>query len=279
MNTACHYAIMRFMPFAETGEFGNVGIVLYAPKANYFGFKLLSKRAARITHFFDRLEAPLFRDCMRSAEVELLRIQDLINRANAAVTSQASDSVTAMHLWEEVIKPCESMVRFSPARMVLAKAPQDTVDDLFEFYVEHSFATKEYNEKLLERNVRNCLAEIGVKKSFQAVSIGNEEYKAVFPLVSLVNDKPNKIIKPLGLDYLQPEKIIDHGGQWRIKIEALKKRKLLPASVLFVINGDLNDNYSTLGRARQDVIGGLREQGVKVSAENDRQAIISFARS
>lgn len=270
---------MRFMPFAETGEFGNVGIVLFAPKTNYFGFKLLNKRAARITQFFDLLAPALFRDCMRSAEVELLRIQGLINRANAVASSQDRDSVNAIHLWDEIIKPCESMVRFSPARLVLTAAPQEKVDDLFAFYVERGFATKEYNEKLLERKVRNCLTEIGLKKHFKPASIGNDEYKAVFPLVSLPKDKPCKIIKPLRLDYLLPEKIIDHGGQWRIKIEALKKRNLLPLpdNVLFVIDGDLNDIRTPIGRARQDVVDGLIEQGVQVSMENDRQALVDFA--
>jgi hypothetical protein len=31
-NTVCQYAVVRFMPFAETREFANVGIVIIAPK-------------------------------------------------------------------------------------------------------------------------------------------------------------------------------------------------------------------------------------------------------
>lgn len=30
MTTACHDAIARFMPFVETGEFANVGVLLFA---------------------------------------------------------------------------------------------------------------------------------------------------------------------------------------------------------------------------------------------------------
>ncbi|HVK54151.1 MAG TPA: DUF3037 domain-containing protein, partial [Burkholderiales bacterium] len=33
MNIACHYAIVRFLPFVETGEFANVGVVLFSPNA------------------------------------------------------------------------------------------------------------------------------------------------------------------------------------------------------------------------------------------------------
>ena len=52
MSTACHYAIVRFMPFVETGEFGNVGVVLFSPTARFFGFRLLGQRISRITNFF-----------------------------------------------------------------------------------------------------------------------------------------------------------------------------------------------------------------------------------
>ncbi len=50
---ACQYAIVRFMPYIETGEFANVGILLWAPKTRYLGFKLLRRKHARITQFFD----------------------------------------------------------------------------------------------------------------------------------------------------------------------------------------------------------------------------------
>jgi len=43
---ACQYALLRFRPFAETGEFANVGIVMLAPEARFFGFRLLKNMAA-----------------------------------------------------------------------------------------------------------------------------------------------------------------------------------------------------------------------------------------
>ena len=56
MKTACHYAIVRFMPFVETEEFANVGVVLFAPQDRYFGFRLLGNRTSRITNFFEQME-------------------------------------------------------------------------------------------------------------------------------------------------------------------------------------------------------------------------------
>jgi len=52
---ACQYALLRFRPFVETGEFANVGVVMLAPEARFFGYRLL-KRYGRITQFFHQLD-------------------------------------------------------------------------------------------------------------------------------------------------------------------------------------------------------------------------------
>ena len=85
MNTACHYAIVRFMPFVETGEFGNVGIVLFSPTARYFGFKLLGQRYSRITNFFEQLDTKLFRASMHATQAELQRVTTYGSRMNLRV--------------------------------------------------------------------------------------------------------------------------------------------------------------------------------------------------
>ena len=43
---ACHYAIIRFLPYPETQEFANVGVVLACPESGYFGFKLEKRCSA-----------------------------------------------------------------------------------------------------------------------------------------------------------------------------------------------------------------------------------------
>ncbi|MER2494051.1 DUF3037 domain-containing protein [Catenovulum sediminis] len=42
-NTQCMYVVVRFMPFAETREFANVGVVVIAPKLGLYEFKLAPK--------------------------------------------------------------------------------------------------------------------------------------------------------------------------------------------------------------------------------------------
>ena len=58
-KVACQYALLRFRPFVETGEFANVGVVLLAPEARFFWFLLL-KRYGRITQFFHQLDRKVY---------------------------------------------------------------------------------------------------------------------------------------------------------------------------------------------------------------------------
>ncbi|EQD37440.1 phage associated protein, partial [mine drainage metagenome] len=52
MTTAARYAIIRFLPYAQTEEFANVGVVLHASATGAFIFRL-NPKWRRIGAFFD----------------------------------------------------------------------------------------------------------------------------------------------------------------------------------------------------------------------------------
>lgn len=276
MNTACHYAIVRFMPFVETGEFANVGVVMFAPNARYFGFKLLGNRYARVTNFFEQMDAKVFRASMGTFREELQRIDGMLKQMGTDRRMKSLDRDGAVRLWGEIIKPRETMLRFSDSRVVLAEEPRAKMLALFEYYVERNFVNREYQEQILERGVRGWLRDAKLLNQFHAGRVGNDEYHAQFPFVAGPDDKPEKIIKPLNLDYTEASKIIDHGGQWVVRINALKKRQLLPAQVLFAVNGPVD--ATARGKARREVVEELEEAGVIVAPYNQAQAVIDFAK-
>lgn len=279
MNNACHYAIVRFMPFVETGEFGNVGIIMFSPTARYFGFRLITKRVGRITNFFEQMDAQLFRASMHATRDELQRVSNMLKGMGTDRRMRELDREAAVALWQEILKPRGSMVRFSDPRLIMTAEPQSKLSELYAYYVERSFATKEHQEKLLERSVRGFLKQAQVLDHFHEQRIGNEEYNAQFPFVaSNDEDEPIKVIKPLRLDHALPAQIIDHGGQWRVRIEALQKRDLLPSKVLFAISGETRGETAQ-ARALRDVVASLVGLGVQVQPANNREAVIDFALS
>lgn len=276
MKLACHYAIVRFMPFIETGEFANVGVVLFAPNSRYFGFKLLGNRYARVTRFFEQMDAKVFRAAMGTFREELQRIDDMLKQTGTDRRFKALDRDGALTLWGEVIKPRETMLRFSESRLVLADDAYVKVRELYKYYVERDFVTPERQELLLERGVRGWLSEAKLLEQFHSARVGNDEYHAQFPFVAGPEDHPERVIKPLNLGYDDAARIIDHGGQWIVRINALKKRQLLPRKVLFAVNGP--DDATARGRAKRDVVDELENTGVIVVPYEQTQSIIEFAR-
>lgn len=77
MKTPYQYAIVRFLPFTETGEFANVGIVLCAPNAGVFAFQLIAVPSVRIQQFFPQLDNGLLPNTIKLLTDELTRIQQL----------------------------------------------------------------------------------------------------------------------------------------------------------------------------------------------------------
>jgi len=276
MKTACHYAIARFMPFIETGEFANVGVVMFAPNARFFGFKLLVNRHARVTNFFEQMEPKVYKAAIRTLREELERIDGLLKPMGIDRRLKTLDRAGALALWSEIVKPRETMLRFSESRVVLADNPETKLRELYAYYIERSFVTRESPEHALEQCVRGWLRSANLLERFHPARIGNDEYHAQFPFVAGPDDKPEKIIKPLNLGYADAARIIDHGGQWIVRIHALKKRQLLPSKVLFAVEGP--DDLTPRGKARCEVVDQLEEAGVIVTPYDQAQSILEFAR-
>lgn len=270
----CHYAILRFAPFVETGEFANVGVVLLAPRHGFFDFKLITNRHARVTHFFPELDAGVLRNALRVLTEELSRIQDLVQ-------SHRGDAELITRLFHEVVRPRETIVRYSEPRGALAEDPARMLEDVFGYYVERTFVTKEYQEVVLEKGVRNWLTEASLIERFTKAEVGDRLYHATFPFVEKREGQPVKLIKPLNLAQDQPSKVIDHGIHWASRLNELKKRKVLPERVLFALAGPdgVLDDGAPQQEAFQEVETMLADAGATVLPFAEKEGIIDFARA
>ena len=48
-RVTCNYAVLRFRPYQETGEFVNLGVVLFAHTVQFFDFRVETQRHRRVT--------------------------------------------------------------------------------------------------------------------------------------------------------------------------------------------------------------------------------------
>ena len=164
---ACQYAIIQFLPYAETGEFANVGIALACPELGYFDAVLVDlKRTKRITDFFEGLDARIYREAMKYLRQELDRLREHFDIGIDA------PEVTAA-AFTELTRPREALLRFGEPRVVVTNDARSALKRLFNHFIERDFATKEYHEDILTRGVGKMLARAQIRTYFDAKSIGD----------------------------------------------------------------------------------------------------------
>lgn len=275
-ETPCLYAIIRFAPFVAVGEFANVGIILLAPAQRYFGYMLLGN-FERVARFFDQLDSGILRDVIVDLEDELAHMQLVVNQRWLANPNDTKEADMAKRLFMEIVRPRETVIRYSEVRCVLADDPGAKLKELHGRYVGRDFAAHEDQEIALERGMRALLEKAGVAPRFMQQTVGNNEYHADFPFVEQEGGICLRAIKPLYLAQDQPSKILDHGGQWLFRTQTLKKRNLLPKNMLFAVAGP------TDGGAREqayfEIVGSLQEAGVEVIPILDEPQILAYLRA
>lgn len=265
MKYICNYSILRFLPYPETGEFVNIGIVLIANNGD-FRFKIEKKRQ-RVTNFFPSLEAKVFLRARREIEAELTRLSGFF-------TANRSDLSAILGTFKHLIHPRETMMRFSdPGTMAIENA-NDAMNVLFDHYVNHSFANKEYQETVLERQLGKLLSSSNLKQKYSDLKLGSTDYVVKFPFVMVNGSEPVQALKPLHLGHDEPAKIIEHGDAWISKIRRLSATEDLARDTLFIA-GPPEEGRPKLLRAFKEICDELKSfPGVRVTSTAETQARI-----
>lgn len=269
---ACQYAIIRFLPYAETGEFANVGVVLACPATGYFDALLTpTKNFGRITAFFDHLDKRIYRDSLMYIDEELERIRDALSNR-----TEREGTTIIQQTFAELTRPREALLRFSETRVILAENEKQVLDKLFARFIGRDFVSKQYHDKLLERGVQHMLAQANLREYFKPAVIGNDYLHANVPFVYLRDGEPALAIKPLDLAKDKPNQVFEHGGHWVDRIRRLRKYDLLRGQILFAVEEPTAADVDT-HQAAKEIIAELRENHVEVVLASDSNAITAFA--
>lgn len=277
MKHACRYAIVRFMPYPETGEFANIGIVLMSPTAKFFGYKLI-ERVTRITAFFEELDANIFRKARRVYTDELMRITQSVERAFME-SPGGPNAGFADFVFNELVRPREGLITAQGDRIAMAEeTPNDKLQELFDHYVGRAFATKAYQERNVEKRVHGILRDADLTRLYQEHMLGNNDtYKARLPFVRLNNaGQATRAIKPIFLAHDDPSRLYDHGWDWIGKIQKLRRDKTLQGDVLFAAQAPAED-FGPRASAFAEIIEQLKSNDIALAQETERNRILTFA--
>jgi len=274
IRLACQYAIIRFLPYAETGEFANVGVVLACPATGYLDARLMpTKKTGRITGFFEQLDTRIYREALKYLGDELTRVREMardrVGRDGTTIVEQVFAGLT---------RPREAMLRFGDTRVVMTDDAEAMLGQLFARFVERDFANKQYHDRILERGVRQVLEKANLRELFKEAEIGNEYMHVHVPFAHLRDGEPVLAIKPLDLARVDPNQVFELGGRWVDRIRRLRKHDLLPGQILFAVNKP-TPAEKNVRDAAEEIVGELREMQVEVVLATDAKAITEFAKA
>lgn len=123
MNTpqaACNYAMLRFLPYPETGEFVNVGVVVNCLQPCLFHFLVEEKMPARLKALFPDQNEQVFEAGTAAIQQEMMRVKAMIR-----------DPKTCQFAFSEAVRPTESTFRFSEPRTILTTDANNLAEHLF----------------------------------------------------------------------------------------------------------------------------------------------------
>jgi hypothetical protein len=269
---ACQYAILRFMPYPETGEFANIGVVLACPDAGYIDAKLMPRgRTRRVTAFFDQIKSNVIRAVVADLAREIERV-----KAWVAERPYPNNAVMVRQVFDNLTRPRETLLRSSEVRVVLAADPTVTLAELYTRLVEREIDVDAHHDRDVERAVRAILRRANLRGRFVPGSIGDDELHAPLPFVRMQGQTPVAAIKPLDLAKDEPNKVFDAGGLWVDRVRRMGRRHLLPAHMLFAVRAPDAQAGTAIARAAAEIMADLRDAHTEVTTTDDVEGITRF---
>ena len=276
MKLACNYSVARFLPYAVTEEFVNVGIVLHCVATGYLDFRL-ARKWSRVTDFFPELDTALYRNSLQMFRVELESAKAVMGDNHPQQLVMENTASVRDATFRQLVRPRESLFRFSGVRTVIADHRNAKLDELYNFYVERQFAReREYQETLITYHLKKLFMRTGTAAYYRSESVRNEKYSVTIPFVYRRDHVALKAIKPLDLNKDTSTKIYEHGDQWINRVRRLLEIDKLPHQLLFAVRSP--ESPGTRADAAHEIEVELARLETKVLPIRDEFEVIEFAK-
>lgn len=138
------YTVLRYVHDIATGEFVNVGVVLYAPQEPFLGVKTRSTYG-RLSRVFPDIDGNSFKRAMAHVEASIANTARMMNDLFR------EKEVTALELATRTLANDDSSLQWSPLGSGRTRSPAQELERLFDKFVlryEHTKAVSRTDEEV-----------------------------------------------------------------------------------------------------------------------------------
>jgi len=203
------YCILRYIHDPTSGEFVNVGVVLYAPETRYLS-ALCRTTYGRLNKVFPGINAEHFKSLMRYIQAQI--------EEQGARTASELPLLTPSNVLDfahAVLPPDDSSLQWSPAGSGRTNNPSQTLEQLFDRMVERYEERQPVavrSDEDVWRNFKRNLEERQVLKHFQPKRIAVQDDEVEFQYAW--KNGVWHCLEPLSFDLTLAESIRDKAHRW-----------------------------------------------------------------
>ena len=217
MKVPYSFSVLRYIHDIVTGEFINVGVVLYAPKAKFLS-AICTSRYGRLSKMFNTVNGEHFKSVVRY-------IQAQIEEEGERLTSELPFNEMPKNVLEftaKVLPRDDSSLQFSPEGFGITENPQLTLEQLYTRYVEQYFEKADRQLRTNEdvwRVFKKPLEEKRILANLVPHQISGNNYEYEFKY-GWKNGVWN-MQEPISFDLVESGSITDKANAWLGRITSL----------------------------------------------------------
>ncbi len=238
------FCFLRYVHEPLSGEFANVGVLLWAPQSRFLGFKA-SQKFSRLSHFFHGFQHQDHRQLIARIDTQFQRLaKDLADKQNLPFPNEPE---SARDLALKVIPHDDAALQWSLSSGGLTDSPVSELEALFHEAVARHYDSEEdarRDDGAIYREVFRSAFESSVVKPHMTT------HEVTAPLASHVFPQAWKngvwnVYQPLSFDLKQGESIRNKAYRWdsltRFLSDSAEKPKI--HLLLGVPSGDQRKEY------------------------------------
>jgi hypothetical protein len=210
MKTPYTFSVVRYIHDVVSGEFINVGIVLYAPELNYLD-SICTKKYGRLSRVFINVDGDQFRSLMRFLESQL---SFYMNKLDSELLFDGKPK-SILGILSAIIPQDDSSLQFSKEGFGLTNDPRITLEELYNRYVDqYTDRSKRISRDDDEvwKSFKRPLEERSIIKYLKPHRIVAHDFEYEFQH-SWKNDQW-RFLEPISLDLEDPSSITDKANKW-----------------------------------------------------------------
>lgn len=115
----CNDSIIQFLPYPETQEFVNVGVLAYCPQIGWMNYLLETRKTKRIKMFFPELDIEVFNAGKHHFAAEMTRLVAEHKDGDIRQLVLPAHQKYITGIFTEIIRPREETFRFGEPATLL----------------------------------------------------------------------------------------------------------------------------------------------------------------